>query len=60
MSICKYIDKIDARGKANCPNCRRWTGKRCKDEATLLADEQRRYGPTDKMMRGNRAVVVEE
>ena len=60
MSVCKYIKPIDPSGKNNCLNCKKWTGKRCGDEAKLLAEEQMRYGPIDKLMRENRGVRVEE
>ncbi|HHY28527.1 MAG TPA: hypothetical protein GX523_17655 [Desulfitobacterium dehalogenans] len=52
--MCRLYDPIDKAAKANCINCHRWSGKKCRDEAELLHDEQRWYGPVDRLMRGNR------
>lgn len=56
---CRLYEPADVAAKENCANCRRWNGKRCRDEAELLYEEQRRYGALDKMMRENRGVVLE-
>ncbi|AFM00768.1 hypothetical protein Desde_2433 [Desulfitobacterium dehalogenans ATCC 51507] len=56
--MCRLYDLIDKAAKANCINCRQWTGKKCRDEAELLADEQRRYGAVDRMMRGGIGVYI--
>jgi len=59
IQLCKLYDPIDKRDKVNCINCHRWTGKRCRDEDELLAEEQSEHGAMDRMMRGNRGVWIE-
>ena len=56
---CPLFDPDNNNDKESCGNCRRWTGKRCRDEAELLHEEQRRYRALDKMMRENRGVRLE-
>lgn len=59
MISCKLYKPIDKKAKTNCINCHQWIGKRCKNEAELLAREQKRYGSTDRMMRENRGIYLE-
>lgn len=56
---CWHYDPIDKSAKVNCPNCHHWDGKKCKDEARVLAEEQREHGWAERMMRGNRGVFID-
>lgn len=56
--ICRLYEPVDTTAKENCINCRRWAGKRCRDEAELLYEEQRKHGWADRMMRENRGVRI--
>ncbi|AFL99505.1 hypothetical protein Desde_1073 [Desulfitobacterium dehalogenans ATCC 51507] len=53
---CRLYKPIDEAAKVNCINCHRWAGKKCRDEAELLYEEQREHGWAEKMMRENRGV----
>jgi hypothetical protein len=56
MPRCKHYKPIDITDKCNCGNCQKWTGKKCRDEAELLAEYDREHGAYDHMMRDNRGV----
>lgn len=56
---CKQFKAIDKTGKENCVNCHRWAGKKCKDEAEILAEWQEKYEAWELMMRGNRGVMMD-
>jgi hypothetical protein len=55
---CWRYDEKSKDEKDNCPNCHHWDGVRCKDEAELLAEWERKHGGFDRMMRGNRGVNI--
>jgi len=42
-----------------CGNCTCWTGKKCKDEAELLAEWEREHGAYEHMMRQNKGVRID-
>lgn len=39
-----------------CGNCIHWGGKKCKDEAELLAEWEKKHGAYEHMMRDNKGV----
>lgn len=56
---CWRYDPIDKQAKDNCINCYRWNGKRCKIEAQLLAEWDKKHRPYERMMQDNRGVRIE-
>lgn len=58
MPRCKHYKPINIADKCNCANCQRWTGKKCKDEAELLAEYEHRYGALEHMVTQNKGVSV--
>lgn len=56
---CWHYEAIDKKAKINCPNCVHWSGDRCKDEATLLAEWDRKYKHYEFMMRDNKGVSID-
>lgn len=59
MSIrCEFYIAIEEDLRENCANCKRWTGKRCKDE-NLIREEylnSDEFDYYDRMMRDNKGV----
>ena len=56
---CKYYEPIDIGGKYNCGNCQKWNGKKCRDEAQLLAEWDAKHRAYERMMAENKGVRVE-
>ncbi|WP_047810194.1 hypothetical protein [Desulfosporosinus acididurans] len=58
MKRCQFYKPIEQNAAEKCPNCKRWDGKRCKDEQQIreayLDSEEYKY--FDRMMRGNRGI----
>ncbi|AFM00322.1 hypothetical protein Desde_1933 [Desulfitobacterium dehalogenans ATCC 51507] len=59
MCRCRLYVPVEVGAKGNCANCSRWTGKKCRDEAELLAREQKKHGWADRMMRKNLGIYLE-
>jgi len=56
MSKCLYFKPHEVGCMANCRNCKRWNGTRCKDEKKLLYEETVEFEKYDRMMRENKGV----
>lgn len=56
---CWHYDAIDKSAKVNCPNCIHWGGKKCKDEALIIAEYDKRHRAFELMMQSNRGVRLE-
>ena len=56
---CKRYEAIEIGDNENCVNCRKWTGKKCRDEAMLIADWEKAHGAYDRQMRTNRGARIE-
>lgn len=59
MAKCWHYDGIDKTAKDNCCNCQHWSGKRCNDEAMLIAEFDRLHRAYEYMMQHNKGVVVD-
>lgn len=57
---CCLFKAIEPGVKENCANCVKWTGKRCRDEAELLALWEKEHGTWEYMMRENRGVYLQD
>jgi hypothetical protein len=42
-----------------CANCIRWNGNKCKVEAELLAEWEKKHGAYEHMMRQNKGVRID-
>ena len=55
---CKLFIPTKPGGKAECANCRRWSGKRCRgaqSESEQYEDSET-FKAFDRMMRGNKGI----
>ncbi|RNC62772.1 MAG: hypothetical protein AWM53_01991 [Candidatus Dichloromethanomonas elyunquensis] len=59
IAKCLHYKPIDSKEKVNCINCKRWAGKKCKDEALMLAEYEKRHGAYEHMMRENKGVMID-
>ncbi len=61
MVKCALFVPTESGCKENCANCKRWSGKRCKDEKLLreLYEESEEYTIYNRMMRDNKGVFIE-
>jgi hypothetical protein len=57
-SKCWHYKHIAIAEPANCPNCQHWNGKKCKDEAIILAEWEKKHGAYVRMMRDNKGVSI--
>jgi hypothetical protein len=56
---CWHYEPIDKSAKDNCVNCHYWNGKKCKDEALLIAEWDKKHRAYEWMMQSNRGVRME-
>jgi len=56
---CWNYEPIDIDETATCINCHHWGGKKCKDEALLLAEWDREHGVYDYIMKDNKGVRID-
>ena len=58
MANCKYFIAEQSGDRVNCANCKRWNGKRCRDEHLLLKqyEDSEEFEFFDSMMRGNKPI----
>jgi hypothetical protein len=59
MSRCKYFKPKEKGCRENCANCKRWSGKKCKDEASIIAEWDKRHRAFERMMQSNRGVRLD-
>lgn len=58
MARCLHFEPIAQGVRKNCANCKRWNGKRCRDEQLLrkLYEESKEFEFYDRLMRENKGV----
>ena len=58
---CALFVSTESGRRENCTNCKRWDGKKCKDEKLLreLYEESEEFEVFDRMVRDNRGIFVE-
>ncbi|SPF56953.1 conserved hypothetical protein [Candidatus Desulfosporosinus infrequens] len=60
MVRCSLFIPTELECTKACTNCKRWNGKKCKDEQQLreMYEESEEFKIYDQMMRGNRGVYL--
>jgi len=60
MSKCVLFMPTESGCTKGCTNCKRWNGKRCKDEQRLrkMYEESEEFAIYDRMMRGNKGIYI--
>ena len=53
---CWHYDAKNKDDRDNCINCRHWAGKKCKDEALIIAEWDKVHGAYEYMMRDNKGL----
>jgi len=57
LSNCMHFDSsVGAGEKVNCANRTRWNGKKCKDEAVLIYEFDKRHRAFERMMQQNKGI----
>lgn len=58
MGKCRYFVPNQVWNKENCPDCKRWNGKRCRDETMLRKqyEDSKEFTFFDSLMRNNKPI----
>jgi hypothetical protein len=61
MTRCKFFIPVEPQDRMNCVNCKRWTGKKCRDEEMIKKHyiESAEFDYYDRLMRSNKPVVLD-
>jgi len=61
MAKCALFVPTESECTKACTNCKRWEGKKCKNEQRLreMYEESAAFAAYDRMVRGNKGVFVE-
>jgi hypothetical protein len=59
MKRCQLYRPIEKDSTEKCPNCKRWNGKRCRDEQLLreLYEDSNEFKFFNRLMRENKGII---
>lgn len=56
---CHEFIELYSDAKVNCPNCKFWDGKKCREEERVVAAHEREFDAFDREMKSNKGVYLD-